>query len=175
MAQFAKRRITKATVDGASTVNIFAPERTGKLMAINPITDAITAGSLEFRQGGVGASLAGTFTATAGIIDAVVITDGGTEYSSSNPPLIDGDAGGGGDAILTPTIVNGVITAISIDDGGTGYTTGSLVIVNTQGRLVYEVGINDQAHRDLNLSFRKGLYLEDNGITGDYDANLLAD
>jgi len=175
MAQFAKRRITKATVDGTSTVNITSPERSGKLMAINPITENITVGSLEFRQGGVGASLAGTFTAGSGIITAVVITDGGTEYSSSNPPLIDGDAGGGGDAILTPTIVNGVITAIEIVDGGTGYTTGSLVIVNTQGRLVYEVGFNNQSHRDLNLRFIKGLYLEDNGITGDYEANLLID
>ena len=175
MAQFAKRRITKATVDGVSTVNITSPNRTGKLMAINPITDTITVGALEFRQGGVGADLAGTFVAGSGIITSVAITNGGTEYSSSNPPLIDGDAGGGGDAILTPTIVNGVITAIEIVDGGTGYTTGSLVIVATQGRLVYEVGFNDQAHRDLNLSFRKGLYLEDNTITGDYIANVIID
>lgn len=168
MAQFAKRRITIASV------NIINSNRSGKLMAINPITDSITAGTVEFRQGGVGADLAGTFVAAAGIIISIVITDGGTEYSTSNPPLIDGDVGGSG-AILTPTITNGVITAIEIEDGGTGYTTGSLVIAATEGRLVYEVGVNDQAYRDLNLPFIKGLYLEDNGTSGDYVANLLFD
>jgi len=174
MAQYAKRRITKDTVDGISTVNIVGSNRKGKLMAINPITDTITVGTLEIRQGGVGADLAGTFVAAAGIITSVVITVGGTEYSESNAPLIDGDVGGSG-AILIPTITNGVITAIEIVNGGTGYTTGSLVIVAVEGRLVYEVGVNDQAHRDLSLVFQNGLYLEDNGITGDYVANLLID
>lgn len=175
MAQYARRRITKDTVDGASTVNIVNSNRKGKLMAINPVTDTITVGTLEIRQGTVGADLAGTFVAGAGIITSVVITNGGTEYSVANPPTIDGDAGGGGDAVLIPTIVNGVITAIEIVNGGTGYTTGSLVIVATQGRLVYEVGVNDQAHRDLSLPFQNGLYLEEQTITGDYVANLLID
>ncbi len=175
MAQYAKRRISKATVDGATTVNILGSNRNGKLMAINPITDTITVGTLEIRQGGVGADLAGTFVADTGVIVSVVITDGGTEYSESNPPTIDGDAGGNGNAVLIPTITNGVITSIEIVNGGTGYTTGSLVIVATEGRLVYEVGVNDQAHRDLSLVFQNGLYLEDNGITGDYVANLLID
>ncbi len=174
MAQYARRRITKDTVNGVSTVNIVGSNRKGKLMAINPITDTITVGTLEIRQGNVGADLAGTFVETGGIIDAVVITNGGTEYSEANPPLIDGDVGGSG-AILIPTIVNGVITAIEIVNGGTGYTTGSLVIVATDGRLVYEVGVNDQAHRDLSLVFENGLYLEEQTITGDYVANLLID
>jgi hypothetical protein len=174
MAQYQRRRITKATVDGVSTVNIVGSNRKGKLMAINPVTNTITVGTLEFRQGGVGAALAGTFVAGAGIITSVVITNGGTGYSETNAPLIDGDVGGA-DAILIPTITNGVITAITIENGGTGYTTGSLVITAVEGRLVYEVGVSDQPHRDLSLIFDRGLYLEDNGITGDYVANLIID
>ncbi len=169
MGQYQKRRITKASV------NIINGNRSGKLMAVNPITPTITVGTLEFREGNVGASLAGTFTAVAGIITAVVVTVGGTNYSESNPPTIDGDVGGNADAVLTPTIVNGVITAITIENGGTGYTTGSLVIVAVEGSLVYEVGVSGEAHRDLNLKFSKGLYCEDNSITGDYVANVLID
>lgn len=79
-----------------------------------------------------GQGFAGTFTATAGVIDGVTITDGGSGYSAGYSNIvIDGDAGGNADAVLTPTVVDGEITAIAITGGGTGYTSGALVITTT--------------------------------------------
>lgn len=76
-----------------------------------------------------GQGFTGTFIAGAGIITGVTITDGGSGYSEGHSNIvIDGDAGGNADAVLTPTVVDGVITALVIADGGTGYTTGALVI-----------------------------------------------
>lgn len=76
-----------------------------------------------------GQGFAGTFTVSAGVINGVTITNGGSGYSDMGTVVIDGDAGGSG-ATLTPTIENGVITAIAITSGGTGYTAGALVITN---------------------------------------------
>lgn len=78
----------------------------------------------------MGNGFAGTFTETAGVIDGITITDGGTGFSDYGTVVIDGDAGGGADAVLAVTIENGVITAIVITDGGTGYTAGALVQTN---------------------------------------------
>lgn len=78
----------------------------------------------------MGNGVAGTFTVNTGVIDGVTITNGGTNISDYGTLTIDGDAGGGGDAVLVPTIVDGVLTAIAISDGGTGYTAGALVFTN---------------------------------------------
>lgn len=169
MSVHQKRRVTKASV------NIVNFNRNGKLIAVYPITNTVTAGTLEFREGSVGSGFTATFTETGGVIDSVTVTAGGSNYSPSNPPSVDGDAGGNADAVLTPVIVDGVVTSVTIEDGGTGYTTGSCVIANVAGSLVYEVGAESVEHRDLNLPFRKGLYVNDNSITGDYIGNVLID
>jgi hypothetical protein len=76
-----------------------------------------------------GQGFTGTFTETAGVIDGVVITTGGTGYSDYATVVIDGNAGGAS-AVITPTIVNGVITALAITTAGTGYTAGALVLTH---------------------------------------------
>lgn len=78
----------------------------------------------------MGNGVAGTFGVNTGVIDSVVITNGGRNISDYGTLTIDGDAGGGGDAVLVPTIVDGVLTAIAITSGGTGYTAGALVFTN---------------------------------------------
>lgn len=71
-------------------------------------------------QEGLATGAAGTGTHSGGVIDALVVVTGGTNYQ--NPTVvIAADAGSG--ATATATVVDGVVTAIVITDGGTGYTT----------------------------------------------------
>lgn len=48
--------------------------------------------------------------------------------------VLDGDAGGDGDAVLTPVFdVNGGIESVTIEDGGNNYTDGDIVVVSGPG------------------------------------------
>ena len=74
---------------------------------------------------GTGAAIA--YTQSAGVIDAIVITNGGSGYVSSS--LVFTPASGTG-ASFTATIVDGVITAVAIVAGGTAATNGALVVTS---------------------------------------------
>lgn len=64
-----------------------------------------------------------SFDVTAGIIDDVVINDGGTGYDDGIGFLIPVQ-GGAGDGVIRYDVVAGVVTNASIDNGGTTYTNG---------------------------------------------------
>ena len=59
-------------------------------------------------------------------VNTITVDDGGSGYSSGNPPVLSFNTPVGASARAATvgeiTIVSGVITAVAIDDGGSGYT-----------------------------------------------------
>ena len=74
---------------------------------------------------GTGADI--TYTESAGVIDVIVLTDGGTGYVGSSIVLTPASGSG---ASFTATVVDGVITAVAIVGGGTGASAGALVVTS---------------------------------------------
>lgn len=62
-----------------------------------------------------------TVTQTAGVIDSVVIVDGGLYNSVGDKIIIINTAGNGADVIVSSVGVNGDITGVTIVNGGSGY------------------------------------------------------
>merc|ERR1712146_457189 len=62
-----------------------------------------------------------------GIISAITINDGGSDYTLSNTLTVESSGGGNGAQILLSDIDNGHISTISIIDEGSGFTTGDTI------------------------------------------------
>jgi len=89
-----------------------------------------------------------TATATAaqggGVVTAITVVGGGTEYTSAPTVTITG-GGATTDATATATIVGGVVTAITVDTGGAGYTSDPTVSI-TVPTAIQKVKINFLNH-----------------------------
>jgi hypothetical protein len=75
---------------------------------------------------GQGASI--TYTQTAGVIDNVVIADGGSGYSNYGTIVLTPATGTG--AVLVAVVTDGVITGVTISNGGTGASDGAITVTN---------------------------------------------
>ena len=81
---------------------------------------------------GGGGSGATASVVVNGSLSEIVVTDGGSGYTSS--PLISIVGGGGSGAAATAIITKGVVSRVLINDGGTGYTSQpSITIVGGGG------------------------------------------
>lgn len=61
------------------------------------------------------------------MVDAIVISDGGTGYATA--PAVSFTGGGGGVGLTaTATILDGVVTGVTVDNPGSGYTEAPLVV-----------------------------------------------
>ena len=69
-------------------------------------------------------------SATDGALDVILVTAGGTNYSSTPTITITGD---GANATATATVVGGVITAITVQNRGSGYSTATISITDGTG------------------------------------------
>lgn len=71
---------------------------------------------------GTGAEITPVFNSQFGV-DSIIVNDGGSGYSSINPPTLSiGNCGAPiRDAILRPVITNGKITSVRVLDSGEGY------------------------------------------------------
>lgn len=74
--------------------------------------------SVDFSGGG-GSGASAYAVAPVGIITAIVVTSGGSGYTSAPTVAITG--GGGGGAGATAIVANGAVTSVSVGSGGTGY------------------------------------------------------
>ena len=79
------------------------------------------------------AGLAANIDADGGILDNIVVADGGTGYDPNNPPEVTIRGDGFGAKATAVVDAQGVITDINIVDGGQGYTTFSIVIGKPPG------------------------------------------
>lgn len=71
---------------------------------------------------------------SARYVRTIIITNGGSGYSSTTPPTVNIASGGGSGATATATVVGGVVTNILITNAGTGYTSNPTVsIVSSVG------------------------------------------
>ena len=113
--------VTDAGSNVAPNVNNFS--RTF-LVTVTPINQAPTL------------TAAPTATATAAIntstnqVSGFTVTNGGSGYSSTNPPTVTITGGGGTGATGTAVVnANGVVTSITLNSGGLGYTTPPIVTI----------------------------------------------
>jgi hypothetical protein len=70
------------------------------------------------------ATATGSVVVNTGTIEQIVITDGGSGYTSAPTVTITGTGGSG--ATATATVTNGVVTAVTIGNAGTGYTAATV-------------------------------------------------
>lgn len=69
------------------------------------------------------ATATGSVVINSGAVEQIVITDGGSGYTSAPTVTVTGDGTG---ATATATVTNGVVTAVSVSAGGTGYSTATV-------------------------------------------------
>lgn len=63
------------------------------------------------------------------VVKSIEVTDGGSGYSASDPPVVEIVGGGGSGATATATITSGKITAITITNRGSFYTSDPVVTI----------------------------------------------
>ena len=89
-----------------------------------PITDTtgvVTGITMLTSGGGTGAT--GTAVVSGGVITAITITSGGSNYVTAPTVVFDNEGTGGSDATAIAHGTNGVITSVSIVTSGSGYTS----------------------------------------------------
>lgn len=69
-----------------------------------------------------------SFTNTAGVLSAVVVTDGSDTQGALAVTF--SDTGGGTGATGTATVTNGALASVAITAGGTGYTSATQLLLN---------------------------------------------
>lgn len=69
------------------------------------------------------ATATGSVVINAGKVEQIVITDGGSGYTSAPTVTI---TGGGSGAVGTATVNNGIVTGVTVSNQGTGYTTATV-------------------------------------------------
>lgn len=77
--------------------------------------------------GGNGSGATAIPIISGGEITSVIVTNGGSGYTSTPSITISGGTGSG--AVLTPTIVGGSVVSISVDNGGSGFFVTRDIIV----------------------------------------------
>lgn len=112
---------------------LLAPGFTQTGPADGILTVTVTNPGSGYSQDTVTVTIAGGSSAEAeatvidGVITAITVTAGGTNYVDGETPVtISGGEGSGAEA--TATVVEGVITAITVVKGGKGYTTPTVTI-----------------------------------------------
>jgi hypothetical protein len=94
------------------------------LSEIDPVQNAAVATAVAT----AGFSETAVWSAQAGYVNALTVTNGGSGYISTASPLTVTLSGGGGTgATATATVTNGVVTALTIVTAGSGYTTSPTV------------------------------------------------
>ena len=80
-----------------------------------------------FSGGGGTGALAEAAVSSAGVITSVIVTNGGSGYTSA--PTVSILGGGGSGATATATVSGGVVTGVTVTSGGTGYNQGAPGVV----------------------------------------------
>jgi hypothetical protein len=91
-------------------------------------------------------------------LDTITVTNGGSEYTTSNPPKI--TVVGGNGAVVTPIIDNGRITNITITERGINFTDGATIIIGP-APIVFTLNQPDKGEYDLDLALV--------ALTGDFE------
>jgi hypothetical protein len=77
---------------------------------------------ITFSGGGATAQATGFATIAGGVINGIIVTYGGRDYTSAPTVTITSDTGGTG-ASATATVSGGRVTSVSVGAGGSGYTS----------------------------------------------------
>ena len=112
----------KAGADAANDISL--SNVTGRFDYIPPLYDGNpNAPAVTVSGDGTGAEIA--IVTYGGVIDEVVIVNGGSGYTAATLTVVAGAVGGAGGA-LTATLTGGAITSVSIDNAGGSYGDNSV-------------------------------------------------
>jgi uncharacterized repeat protein (TIGR01451 family) len=84
-------------------------------------TPAVQAPTVVFSGGGGIGARATAFLSPSGTVSSVLVTSGGSGYTTA--PAVSFTSGGGSGATATATVSGGVVTAVTLNTPGAGYTT----------------------------------------------------
>ena len=129
----------KPKFDNGSDVFGITAGEVGATTGDNVVAISLTSGGTGYANSGAlvitgsNSTIAtGTFTASGGVIQTVTLTAGGAGYSAA--PTIDGDAGGGGNAVIAVEMGEGASTI-----GHTGWAKRTVGTGGRANRVQWEV------------------------------------
>ncbi|OWK46556.1 Flagellar hook-length control protein FliK [Fimbriiglobus ruber] len=109
------------TVNNSAVSNNHAGDAGGGIELDGKGSVFVNAGSSVTGNSSVNQGAGIWLDAIAGAVDSVVVTTGGTGYTSA--PTVTFSGGGGTGATATATVSNGQVTAVTITNSGIGYTS----------------------------------------------------
>jgi len=105
---------------GQASLTVNADPNNASHIRLHQLSEADGDTTIDWAVGWSDGTAAPTL-APAGVVDSVLITNGGTGYTTA--PTVALTGGGGSGATATATIESGSVTGVTITNPGTGYTS----------------------------------------------------